>query len=54
MTKAITGFSAVGVGFSPVTTRTARMTREHSEQMAAQCEQTAARVGGCGEAVGRT
>jgi hypothetical protein len=52
MTKAITGFSAVG--FSPVTTRTARTTREHNDEMAAQREQTAARVGGCGEAVGRT
>jgi hypothetical protein len=53
MTKAITGFSAVGVAFSPVATRAARTTREHSEQMAAQYEQTAARLGDCGETVGR-
>lgn len=54
MTTTITGFLAVGVGFSPVTTRTARPTQERSDPMAGRCEQTAARVGGCGEAVGRT
>jgi hypothetical protein len=54
MTKAITGFSAVGVGFGPVATRTARTAGEHSDQMAVQCEQTAARLGDCGEAAGRT
>jgi hypothetical protein len=54
MTKAITGFLAVGVGFSPVATRTARTTREHSEKMAAQCNQMGERVGGRGAEVGRT
>ena len=54
MTKAITGFLAVGVGFSSGATRSARTAREHSEQVAVPCEQTAARAGGCGEAVGLT
>lgn len=56
MTKATTGFLAVGArtALCPVATRIARKMREHSEQMAAPCEQTVVWLGGRGEAVTRT
>ena len=55
MKKAVIGVVIVAVvGFRPVARRVAHGMLEHCGQMAEQCKQMAAKVGGRGEAVGRS
>ena len=56
MKKAVIGFVALGavVGFRLVARRMGGKMREHCGQLATQCKQMSAQVGGRGEAVGRT
>ena len=54
MKKVIVGFAAIGViiALRPVARRMEQKMREHCAQMAVQCRQMAAQVGGRSEAAG--